>query len=161
MCSTIGVVEKKGGVSYLVEDIMIDGFEIFQSNTTTNTTTSTGSSKDDDKWIVENRRRVDNLKVEKVSRLDLSLVRPGRGGVVLSATWNGVKYLGMGEDWKTGEITDFGGGLSYVKLAAAGGGEVKKVKVKRRHGRKRGMDKDAVLGSMREYLEESLGVFPR
>lgn len=82
-----------------------------------------------------------------MASLDLSTMKPARGGVIISTVVNGVRYFGFGVDWKTGEVTDFGGGIYY------GNG------VGRRRCR-RWIDKNAIDGCLREFKEESLSVFP-
>jgi len=72
---------------------------------------------------------------ELVSRIDWSRFRPKRAGIIPYTFHEGKIIFGMGIDHKFQELTDFGGGARYTK------------------------DKDAVVGALREFTEESLHVF--
>ncbi|SHO33117.1 Hypothetical protein BQ3484_49 [Cedratvirus A11] len=82
--------------------------------------------------------------VAKVSDVDWNTVKPLRAGVIVYTLYtpcsleknpkNKLLFC-MGVDRKTSEITDFGGGVSYKK------------------------DKTTAAGALREFTEESLGVF--
>jgi hypothetical protein len=63
--------------------------------------------------------------------------RPQRAGVIPIVSWNGENYFGMGIDTKYRDLTDFGGA---VELST---------------------DENAIAGALREFYEESLGVFGR
>ena len=140
--------------SYLVEEIMIDGFEIFQQNNSS-FTKKFKLSPHAPIYIPLN----DTKRFTKVSDLDLSTVKPSRGGVIISTMFQGSRWFGFGQDWKTGEITDFGGGIYYGKDTVTG-----KVIGRRDHGSGRGrrshIDRNAIDGCLREFKEESLSVFP-
>lgn len=70
-----------------------------------------------------------------VKELNLETFKPSRGGVILYTVKNGKLLFGFGLDDKYGELTDFSGGISYKK------------------------DDNAVIGSLRELREESLGLY--
>lgn len=70
-----------------------------------------------------------------VNHINLSKVKPPRAGVIpYISTPQGLKYA-FGLDTNYRELTDFGGGVSYKR------------------------DKTAINGALREFKEESLGVF--
>lgn len=69
--------------------------------------------------------------------LDLINTRPQRAGVIMYTKYLDQVYFGIGVDTLSGEYTDFGGGISY----------------------KDKKDKNVVLGALREYEEETLGIF--
>lgn len=73
--------------------------------------------------------------IDYIKDVDWTKVKPQRGGVVPYTVRDGEVYFGLGIDTKTGDITDFGGGIRYKK------------------------DGDAVTGSLREFMEESLCIF--
>lgn len=77
----------------------------------------------------------DSVKISKVCEVDWGIIRPGRGGVIVYTTLEDDTYFGLGIDAKSGDYTDFGGGIRYKK------------------------DGTAVRGSLREFIEETLGVF--
>jgi len=72
--------------------------------------------------------------LHRVENIDWTKIRPGRAGVIIY-TDNPSRRFCMGIDREYGEITDFGGGVSYKK------------------------DGTALDGALRELNEESLGVF--
>jgi len=72
--------------------------------------------------------------LHRVKDIDWTKIRPGRAGVIIY-TDNPNRKFCMGIDREYGEITDFGGGVSYKK------------------------DGNALEGALRELNEESLGVF--
>src|SRR5258708_15542441 len=73
----------------------------------------------------------------KVKNINLNVVKPQRGGFILyTKKWNEI-YFGLGIDTITGEITDWAGGISY----------------------KEGYDKNVIDGAIREFTEETLGIF--
>jgi hypothetical protein len=74
---------------------------------------------------------------KKVKDINLTEVRPQRAGVILYTKLNNVIYFGMGIDYQSGEYTDFGGGISY----------------------KEGADENVIVGALREFAEETLGIF--
>lgn len=83
------------------------------------------------------QNKYDLIYKKKVKEIDLDLVRPQRGGVILYTKINGELIFGLGVDTRTGEYTDFAGGISY----------------------KQDGDKNVVNGSTREFYEETLGIF--
>ena len=48
-----------------------------------------------------------------LGKLKLTEMKQSRGGVILTTLFEGVRYLGFGRDWDTGDATDFAGGISY------------------------------------------------
>ena len=77
-----------------------------------------------------------NLLYKKVVKeVDLNTVRPSRAGVIMYTKINNELYFGLGIDSASQEITDFGGGISYKN------------------------DKNVILGALREFKEETLGIF--
>jgi hypothetical protein len=102
--------------------------------------------------------------VTKVSLLNLSTIKPARGGIIISTIIEGMKWFCFGQDWKTGEITDFGGGICYGQDLKTGLVVGRKRRNYRRdgdsHRDKEIIDKDIVQGCLREFKEESLDVFP-
>ena len=73
-----------------------------------------------------------------VKDLDVNLVKPLRGGVIVYTRVDDKLYFCFGIDRDTQEMTDFGGGIGY-----------------------KSRDKNIITGSLREFSEESLGVFGR
>lgn len=73
--------------------------------------------------------------VAKVADVDWSKNKPLRAGVIVYTVHRDKLLFCMGVDRKTSEITDFGGGVSYKR------------------------DKTTTAGALREFTEESLGVF--
>lgn len=73
--------------------------------------------------------------VKKVQDIDWEQTKPMRGGVIIYTEINNNIYFCLGIDTKSGDLTDFGGGISYKK------------------------DLTALNGGMREFKEESLKVF--
>ena len=82
-----------------------------------------------------------NYVVEKTSKINCvknvnwERIKPQRGGIIPYTIYEDEVYFGLGVDTQTGDMTDFGGGIRYKK------------------------DGDAVTGSLREFMEESLCVF--
>lgn len=70
-----------------------------------------------------------------VQQLNLECVRPQRAGVIIYTVVNGSIYFGLGLDSRTHDLTDFGGGVIYK------------------------IDIDAIKGALREFEEETLGIF--
>lgn len=70
-----------------------------------------------------------------IANLNLECVKPQRAGVIIYTVYNDMVYVGMGVDMKTHDLTDFGGGISYKK------------------------DRNVVAGALREFNEETLGIF--
>lgn len=83
------------------------------------------------------QNKYDLIYKKKVKDIDLDLVRPQRGGVILYTKINNEIRFGLGVDTRTGEYTDLAGGISY----------------------KQNCDKNVVDGSLREFSEETLGIF--
>ena len=74
---------------------------------------------------------------KQVKEIDLNLIKPSRAGVILYTKIGNETYFGLGIDTGSKELTDFGGGISYKER-----------------------DKDVILGALREFKEETLGIFP-
>ena len=70
-----------------------------------------------------------------VSDINVDVVKPERGGVIIYTVWNGLIYFGFGLDSQTHEVTDLAGRIHYSK------GE------------------NCIEGSIREFNEESLRIF--
>lgn len=81
--------------------------------------------------------KYDLIYKKKVKELDLDNVRPTRAGVIMYTKINGVIHFGLGVDTMSSDWTDYSGGVSY----------------------KEGADKNVVLGALREFNEETLGIF--
>ena len=79
----------------------------------------------------------DYVYKKRVKELNLDAVRPTRAGVILYTKVDGEYFFAMGVDTRSGEYTDFGGGISY----------------------KEGADKNVIMGALREFDEETLGIF--
>lgn len=78
-----------------------------------------------------------NLLYKKlVKEIDLTTIKPPRAGVIIYTKYNNEIYYGLGIDSVSKEITDFGGGISYKER-----------------------DKNVILGALREFKEETLGIF--
>ncbi|QIN54178.1 hypothetical protein [Cedratvirus kamchatka] len=73
--------------------------------------------------------------VARVADVDWTKNKPLRAGVIVYTVHKNKLLFCMAVDRKTSEITDFGGGVSYKK------------------------DKTTAAGALREFTEESLGVF--
>ena len=76
----------------------------------------------------------DNCKVEYVRKLNLNTFRPLRAGVIVYTIYKGKTYFILGIDTASGNITDFGGGISFKR-------------------------ENAITGGLREFSEETLGIF--
>lgn len=74
-------------------------------------------------------------KVTYVNQLDLNLNKPQRGGVILYTIVDGRLLFGFGLDSTYDELTDFSGGIKYKK------------------------DKNLIDGALREFREESEGLY--
>lgn len=70
-----------------------------------------------------------------INNLDLEKVRPQRAGIIIYTMVQGRVYFGFGLDTKTHDLTDFGGHVIY------------------------GKDINVVDGAIREFEEETLGIF--
>ena len=77
----------------------------------------------------------ENCEVNRVKDLDLNKFKPTRAGVIVYTVYKRKVYFIGGIDTKSGEFTDFGGGVSYKT------------------------DQNALTGGLRELSEESLGIF--
>lgn len=71
----------------------------------------------------------EEIKFSRISEIDLSTIRPSRAGVVIVTIYKGVRYYAFGIDWATGEITDFGGGVSYMKMEYDGEADADEKKI--------------------------------
>lgn len=97
--------------------------------------------------IMYNNRRFNKHRqmayVSRVSQLDnnrdrnriTSFNRPNRGGIIMYTVYNGVLYFGLAVDAETHDLTDAGGAIDY------------------------NIDKTAVRGCVREFIEETLNIF--
>ena len=79
--------------------------------------------------------RVRRAHTEYVYRVDWNRFQPNRAGVIVYTIHDGRILFGLGLDRRYRELTDFGGGVRYTK------------------------DKSAVVGALREFMEESLYTF--
>lgn len=70
-----------------------------------------------------------------VKELNRQVVKPQRAGIILYTNIQNERFFGLGVDTQSKELTDFGGGIKYSK------------------------DKDVVKGALREFHEETLGLF--
>jgi len=73
--------------------------------------------------------------IAKVKDIDWKMRKPSRAGIIIYSKFQDKVLFCVGVDRKSKELTDFGGGVSYK------------------------LDKDALTGAIREFTEESLGVF--
>ena len=89
----------------------------------------------DTNTIKSNARFQTPIMCRYADSVDWSRVQPSRGGVIVYTVYNGHLYFGLGVDTKSGDITDFGGGIRYKK------------------------DHTPIQGALREFMEESLCVF--
>lgn len=89
-------------------------------------------------WVKEKYDIKNNSKINisKVKDINFKKYKPIRAGVLVYSKINNAIYFCFGEDVKYKELTDFGGGVKYIKLK-----------------------ENAFFGAWREYVEESLGVF--
>lgn len=84
-----------------------------------------------------NENKMHNVYINKVENIDWNKIRPRRAGVIVYYDNPETKERNfcLGIDRVYNEITDFSGGISYKN------------------------DKTALVGALREFNEESLGVF--
>lgn len=101
---------------------------------TTSTSKRTNVRAMDGQYYSKSR---DKLKVIKttVKNLNLEHVRPQRAGVIMYTVINGLVEFGMGLDSESHDLTDFGGSIRYK------------------------YDRNVVIGALREFEEETLGIF--
>lgn len=123
------------GESYTVEELMISGFETFQTLELQNYIRIKFESYENE------------VTVTTVSKINTELIRPKRAGVVVWTWWDNVKYFGFGSDWSTGELTDFGGMIKYSK------------KKYHKYDNNNKYDVNVIAGALREYREETLNIF--
>lgn len=84
-------------------------------------------------WIVLIMSVNDNtILIKPVGEVNWNTSRPQRAGIILYDQ----KGLYLGVDSQTKDLTDFGGEINYV-------------------------NEDTITGAIREYTEETLGVFPK
>jgi len=76
-----------------------------------------------------------NIYETSVKDFDCKIHRPQRAGVIMYTIIKDEVFFGMGLDTRTHDITDFGGGVSYK------------------------IDKNAIIGALREFREETLEIF--
>lgn len=81
--------------------------------------------------------RISNDMVIKttVKNLDKENVKPKRAGVILYTVYNTATYFGFGLDSVSHDLTDFAGHIDYE------------------------LDKNVIDGALREFNEETLGIF--
>jgi hypothetical protein len=77
----------------------------------------------------------DKVKIEKAGNIQWNTVKPMRAGVIVYSKKGKELSFSLGVHSSTGEITDFGGGISYKK------------------------DRNALTGALREFREESHSAF--
>lgn len=82
-----------------------------------------------------NRMSVGNCKINYIREIDITKIKPSRSGAIVYTVYKNKTYFIMAIDTESGNVTDFAGGVRYVK-------------------------KENVLdGGLRELTEESLGIF--
>ena len=77
---------------------------------------------------------VSNCKINYIKDIDLNKIKPNRSGVIIYTVYKHRTYFILGIDTKSGDITDFGGGVSFKR-------------------------ENFLDGGLRELMEESLGIF--
>lgn len=94
------------------------------------------SSSDSDGCSKKTPFSSNTINIQIINEIDWNVVKPIRAGIIVynRDTYGNVR-LCMGVDANYGEITDFGGGISYRR------------------------DKTTLLGALREFMEESHGIF--
>lgn len=98
------------------------------------------------KFILPNCRMESNINdvpstdsecnIDYIKNIKLSKVKPNRSGVIIYTIYKGKLYFILGVDSKSGDITDFGGGVAFKSRGENG-----------------------ITGGLRELKEESLGIF--
>ena len=78
--------------------------------------------------------KVDHCKVDYINNLNLNTLKQCRAGVIVYTIYKSKMYFILGIDTESGNITDFGGGISMKR-------------------------ENALTGGLREFSEETLGVF--
>lgn len=86
--------------------------------------------------LSENINDRSEVKINYVKDIDLSVVKPGRSGVIVYTIYKGKIYFVTAVDNKTKDITDFGGGVAFKTR-----------------------NENSITGGLREHREESLGIF--
>jgi hypothetical protein len=172
-------VVNKDGTSYLVEELTIEGFEIFQHTPVLDikspskvklsplakpfspicdiilpSVTSSSSMKEGkvkSRWDPNAPSSDQPTQVCKLSDLTpevLAIYRPSRGGIIPCVPIQGQRYHCYGFDWKTGEVTDLAGGISYGRR-----------KTSSRYRKFGPSANDALHGCLMEFMDESLNIF--
>jgi len=78
---------------------------------------------------------IDNIaNLTYAKNININNIRPSRAGVIAYTVYKKKTYFILGIDTKSGDITDFGGGISLKR-------------------------EDALQGGLREFSEETLGIF--
>jgi len=77
---------------------------------------------------------VSMCKINYVKDIDVKNIKSSRSGVIVYTVYKNNTYFILGIDTKSGDITDFGGGVSFKR-------------------------EDVITGGLRELAEESLGIF--
>lgn len=75
-----------------------------------------------------------NNCVNYIKNIDFNILKPNRAGVIVYTVYKKKTYFILGIDTKSGDVTDFGGGVSFKK-------------------------ENALIGGLREFAEETLGIF--
>lgn len=75
------------------------------------------------------------IQKKYVREANIKSIKASRAGVIVYTIYNNKVYFGMGVDFESKDITDFGGRVSYYN------------------------DKNVLVGALREFTEETLGVF--
>lgn len=73
-------------------------------------------------------------RVDRIKNIDFSTFKPVRAGVIVYTFHKHKTFFILGIDTKSGDVTDFAGGVSFKK-------------------------EDPLSGGLRELMEESLGIF--
>ena len=77
---------------------------------------------------------VSMCKINYIKDIDVKNIKPSRSGAIVYTLYKNKIYFILGIDTKSGDITDFGGGVSLKR-------------------------EDVITGGLRELSEESLGIF--
>jgi len=93
---------------------------------------------------VQRFKKTNPVMKTRVKQLDLANVRPKRAGGIIYTEYGGATFFGLGIDSKSHDITDFGGGMLYTICKPNSTTPI---------------DRDVVHGALREFREETLGIF--
>src|SRR5437762_557673 len=78
--------------------------------------------------------KVSSCKINYIKDIDINKLKSSRSGVIVYTVYKNKTYFILGIDTKSGDITDFAGGVSLKK-------------------------ENVLEGGLRELAEESLGIF--